>query len=144
MIWHFQISGSVETTCKGNLLNTRTLPLGRTRRIWKTGLFPSWTGHPRWGSGKKKNPPANAGEAGDVGSISRLEIFPGGGHGNPLLYSCLENPMDRGAWMTTVHEATKSWTPLSDWACMHTHLELQDPSSNHYWYILIISTIPYI
>ena len=63
---------------------------------------------------KKKNPPANAGEAGVVGSIPGLEIFPGGGHGNPLQYSCLENPMDGGAWMTTVHEATKSWTPLSD------------------------------
>ena len=63
---------------------------------------------------KKKIPPANAGEAGDVGSIPGLEIFPGGGHGNPLQYSCLENPMDGGAWMTIVHEATKSWTPLSD------------------------------
>ena len=35
---------------------------------------------------------------------------PGGGHGNPLLYSCLENPMDRGAWQVTVHGVTKSWT----------------------------------
>ena len=39
---------------------------------------------------------------------------PGGGNGNPLQYSCLENPMDRGAWQATVHRVTKSRTPLSD------------------------------
>ena len=49
-----------------------------------------------------KNPPANAGDARDTGSIPRLGRSPGGGHGNPLLYSCLGNPMDRGAWWTTV------------------------------------------
>jgi len=37
---------------------------------------------------------------------------PGGGHGNPLQYSCLENPVDRGAWQATVHGITKSWTPM--------------------------------
>ena len=45
-----------------------------------------------------KNPPANAGDVRDVGSVSGLERFPGGGHGNPLQYFCLENPMDKGAW----------------------------------------------
>ena len=45
-----------------------------------------------------KNPPANAGDIRDVGSVSGLGILPGGGHGNPLQYSRLENPMDRGAW----------------------------------------------
>ena len=44
-----------------------------------------------------ENPPANAGDATDVGPIPRLGSFPGGGHGNPLQYSCLRNPMDRGA-----------------------------------------------
>ena len=44
-----------------------------------------------------KNPPANAGDIRDAGSIPRLGRSPGGGHGNPLLYSCLENSMDRGA-----------------------------------------------
>ena len=44
-----------------------------------------------------KNPPANAGDIIDAGSIPGLEISPGGGHGNPLQYSCLENPMDRRA-----------------------------------------------
>ena len=45
-----------------------------------------------------KNPPANAGDVRDMGSIPRLGRSPGGGHGNPLQYSCLENPMDRGVW----------------------------------------------
>ena len=50
-----------------------------------------------------KNPPANAGDIRDVGSISGLGRSPGGGNGNPLQYSCLENPMDRGVWGATVH-----------------------------------------
>ena len=45
-----------------------------------------------------KNPPANAGDIGDVDSIPGLGRLPGGGHENPLQYSCLENPMDRGAY----------------------------------------------
>ena len=51
---------------------------------------------------------------GDLGLISELGSSPGGGHGNPLKYSYLENPMDRGAWQATVHEIAKSWTRLSD------------------------------
>ena len=61
-----------------------------------------------------KNPPANAGDAGDKASIPELGTFPEGGHGSPLQYSCLENPMDRGAWQATVHEIAKSCTPLSN------------------------------
>ena len=49
-----------------------------------------------------KNPPANVVDARDEGSIPGWGRFPGGGHGNPLQYSCLENPMDRGAWGATV------------------------------------------
>ena len=49
-----------------------------------------------------KNPPANAGDIRDVGLIPALGRSPGGGHSNPLQYSYLENPMDRGAWWTTV------------------------------------------
>ena len=60
-----------------------------------------------------KNLPASAGDVRDMGSIPGLGRFPGGGHGNPLQYSCLENPMDRGAWWATVHRITKSWTQLS-------------------------------
>ena len=49
-----------------------------------------------------KNPPANAGDTRDVGSISGSGRFPEGGNGNPLQYSCLGNPMDRGAWEAAV------------------------------------------
>ena len=54
------------------------------------------------------NLPANAGDAGDVGLIPGSGRFSGGGHGNPLQYSCLENPKDRGAWRTTVQEVVES------------------------------------
>ena len=57
-----------------------------------------------------KNLPANAGAAGYTGWIPGLGRSPGGGNGNPLQYSCLENPMDRGAWRATVHVAAKSRT----------------------------------
>ena len=60
-----------------------------------------------------KNPPANAGELKDAGSIPGLGRFPGEENGNPLQYSCLEDPMDREAWQATVHRVTKSWTQLS-------------------------------
>ena len=52
--------------------------------------------------------------AGDLGSIPGLQRLPGEGNGNPLQYSCLGNPMDRGAWWATVHGVAKSWTQLSD------------------------------
>ena len=55
-----------------------------------------------------KNLPANAGEVGDLGSIPGSGKFPAGGHGNPFQYSCLENPMDRGAWGATVHGVSES------------------------------------
>ena len=56
-----------------------------------------------------KNPPAMR-SCRKSGSITRSGRSPGGGHGNPLQYSCLENPMDRGAWQATVHRVTKSQT----------------------------------
>ena len=56
-----------------------------------------------------KNLPANAGDVRDMGSNLGLERSPGEGNGNSLLNSCLENPMDRGAWWATVHGVTKSW-----------------------------------
>ena len=61
-----------------------------------------------------KNPPANAGDARDADSIPESGRSPGGGNGNPLQSSCLENSRDRGAWRATVHGVTKSWTQLSD------------------------------
>ena len=67
-----------------------------------------------------KNLPA--GDASDAGSIPRSGRSPGGGHGNPLQYSCLENPMDRGAWRPTVHSVTKNWTPLKQLSTQPTYL----------------------
>ena len=57
---------------------------------------------------------ASACSAGDLGSIPRLRRFPGEGNGNPLQYSCLENPIDGGAWWATVHGVAKSQTQLSN------------------------------
>ena len=54
-----------------------------------------------------KNPPANGGDAADMGSIPGRGRSPGEGNGTPLQYSCLENPMDRGAWRATVHGVTR-------------------------------------
>ena len=59
-----------------------------------------------------KNPPANARDIRDEGLIPGSGRFPGGGQGNPLQYSCLEDPMDRGAWQAIVHRVTKSWIQL--------------------------------
>ena len=61
-----------------------------------------------------KNLPANAGDAGDVGSIPGLGRSPGEENGSPFQYSGLENPRDRGAWRAIVHGAAKSRTRLSD------------------------------
>ena len=60
-----------------------------------------------------KNPPANVGDARDTGLIPGQGRYPKGGNVNPLQYSCLENPMDRGALWATVHEVTKSLTRLT-------------------------------
>ena len=74
-----------------------------------------------------KNPPANAGDVRDVDLISGSARSPGGGNGNSLQYSCLENPMDRGAWWATVLGVTESQTWLSDWA--HTYIQTLCKSS---------------
>ena len=61
-----------------------------------------------------KNLSANAGDIRDAGSsIAGSGRCPGGGHSNPLQYSCLENCMDRGDWWVAIHKITKSWTQLS-------------------------------
>ena len=61
---------------------------------------------------------ASACNAGDLGSIPESERSPGEGNGNPLQYSCLENPMDSGAWQATVHGVAKSRTQLSDFTSL--------------------------
>ena len=58
--------------------------------------------------------PANVGDIRDARLIPGLGRYPGGGHGNPLQYSWIENPMDRGAWLAAVHGVAKSWTRLSN------------------------------
>ena len=66
-----------------------------------------------------RNLPANARDVRDTGLIPGSGRFPGGGHGNPLQYSYLDNRMERKVWWATVHGATKSWTQLS-WLSMRT------------------------
>ena len=73
--------------------------------------FNSKSGFP--GGSAVKNPPANAGDTRDVVSIPGSGRSPGEGNGNPLQYSCLENPLDTGAWWVTVHGVTKRLTWLS-------------------------------
>ena len=82
-----------------------------------------------------KNPPANAGDLRDVGLIPGLERSPGGGNGNPLKYSCLENPTDGGNWRASVHGIPKSQTRLSDFPFTDKLLLLAsglvDPRANY-------------
>ena len=72
-----------------------------------------------------KNPPAIAGDTGNIASIPGSERSPGEGNGNLFQYSCQDNPMDRRAWQATVHGVTKSQTQPSDWAFTHNKLEDQ-------------------
>ena len=65
-----------------------------------------------------KNPPANVGDTGDMGSVPGSGRSPGEGNGNPLQYSCLKNSMDRGAWLAIVHGVAKSRTQPSTLACV--------------------------
>ena len=62
---------------------------------------------------------ANEGDVGDVGLIPRLGRSPGGEYSNPFQYSCLENPMDRGAWQAVIPGVTESWTQPSMHTCTH-------------------------
>ena len=73
---------------------------------------------PRGSDGK-----ASVYNAGDPGSIPGSGRSPGEGNGNPLQYSCLENPMDRGAWLATVHGDAKSQTRLSAFTSLHRILD---------------------
>ena len=76
--------------------------------------YSSWLHASQW----VQNLPTMKETQADVSSIPRSGRSPGGGYGNPLQYSCLENPMDRGAWWATVHRVTKSWTQLKQ---LNTH-----------------------
>ena len=69
-----------------------------------------------------KDPPASAGDPRDTGLVLGSGGSPEEGNGNLPQYSCLENPMDRGAWWVTVHGVAKSWTQLS--VCAHIHRQI--------------------
>ena len=71
------------------------------------------------GGSSGKESACNAGAPGDTGLIPGSGRSPGGGNGNLLQYSCLGNPMDRGAWWATVHGAAKSWTQLKQFSLQH-------------------------
>ena len=77
-----------------------------------------------------KNPPANAGDGGLIPGSGRS---PGGGHGSPLQYPCLENSMHRRAWRATVHRVTKSQAQLSmcAWLCMRVHTHTHTHTHTH-------------
>ena len=75
-----------------------------------------------------KNPPASTGAIRGMDSIPRSGRSPGGGQSNPLQYSCLENPMDRGAWQTTVHGVAKSWKQPK----RLTHTRIAQPTFTEY------------
>ena len=79
--------------------------------VWVHLIIFFCNGLPWWCSHKEST--SNAGDAGDTGSIPGSGRSPGEENGNLLQYSCLENPMDRGAWWATVHGVAKSWTGLS-------------------------------
>ena len=80
-----------------------------------------------------KNPPTNAGGIRDTGSVLGSGRPLEEGHGSPLQYSCLENPMDRGAWQATVHRVTKSRTGLNYLACAVPEAGRLRPGSRHAW-----------
>ena len=86
---------------------------------------------PQWFSGKESS--CNPGAAGNTGSILGLGRSPGGGHGNPLQKSCLENPKDRGAWRAIVPRVTKSWTRLKRFS---TAQHRTQESTNNYCFIV--------
>ena len=82
-----------------------------------------------------KNLPANAGVVKETGLIPESGRSPGEGHGKPLRYSCLENPMDRGAWRATVRRVVQSWTGLK-WRSMHA---CTFPEYSRVWSMLYFS-----
>ena len=96
---------------------------------------------PQWLSGKESG--CSAGATGDMGSIPRSGRFPGRGRGNPLQYSCLENPMDRGAWQATVHRVTKSRTQLKPLSTQATIKGIETLLKySRFWFCLASEILP--
>jgi len=92
---------------------------------------------PSWVALVLKHPPANVGDVRDVGSIPALGRFPGGGHGNPLQYSDLENPTGRGIWWSRFHRVAKSnTTEATSHVCMqHLYRDEHASISKNYCYL---------
>ena len=102
-----------------------------------------------------KNSPANARDVRDAGLIAGQGRSPGGGHDNPVQYSCLEKPMDGGAWSATVHGVAKSQTRLSDFthslrlfckgtgSLYNSNCSVQVPISQLSWSVLIVNIHPF-
>ena len=117
--WHHQLNGYESAWTPG---------VGEDREAWRAaihGVAKSWTQLRDWtelnwmlfkGLPWRLSSKESACNAGRTGSIPGWVRSPGEGSGSPLQYSCLGNPMDRGAWWATVHGVVKSQTWLSDWA----------------------------
>ena len=89
------------------------------------------------------NPPLSVEDTGDVGSIPGSGKCPGGGNDSPLQYSCLENPMDRGAWWATVHEVIRESGQLGDWAHKRSSYHISELSCTHTsWSWWVVSASP--
>ena len=107
-------AGSLQQLGKGNTTDPTSRASGRNAALLRSWFQPRLlTSRVSLVGEIVKNPPANAG---DLASTPGSGRSPGGGHGNPLQYSCLDNPMDRGAWWATVHRVTQSQTQLSDYS----------------------------
>ena len=107
-IWGWREEKKTRVVCfKSFIVRTQSLALNQmVLALNQMGLYVLVCGLPHWLSGKESS--CNAGTSGDPGLTPELGRIAGGGHGNPLQYSYLENPMDRGAWPTTVHGVLKS------------------------------------
>ena len=88
-----------------------------------------------------KNLPANARDVRDLDFIPGSRRSPGGGHGNPLQYSCLENPMDREAWWAPVHGVANSQTHWSDWLHNKAHILHHRKQAGSWAWILLITLL---
>ena len=110
------------------LRSNRTCIRASKNHFWNYQLFIWHSEDNYWASQLAlvvKNPPANERDIRDLGSIPGLGRSPRGWHGNPLHYSCLENPMERRAWQATVHGVAKSQTWLKQLSTQH--------ADNYYW-----------
>ena len=89
-----------------------------------------------------KESACNAGAEGDTGSILGSGRSPGGGHGNPLQYSCLENPMDRGVWQATGHGVAKSRTQLK-WISRQVGRDITLPTKVRLVKVMVFPVVMY-